>query len=81
MLVDKGRATDTIYVDFCKVFDTVPHNILVAKLDRYGFDGWALDMELAGWLHPETCSQVLYVQMEIGNKWCPSGVCAGTSTV
>jgi len=32
--LDKGRATDIIYLDLCKVFDVVPHNTLVAKLEK-----------------------------------------------
>ena len=30
------------------------------------------DKELVGWLQPECCDQLLYVQMEDGDEWCPS---------
>jgi len=45
---------------------------------------WAdcsVDKEMVAWWHPEGSGQQLNVQMEIGDKWCPSGVHIGTSTV
>jgi len=79
----KGRATDVIYLDFCKAFKTVPHNILCSKLGRYGFHGvdCLVDEELVGWSHPEGSSQRLAVQMDTGDKWHPSGVRTGTGAV
>ena len=36
--VDGGRAADVIYLDFSKAFDTVSHDVLLAKLRKRGID-------------------------------------------
>lgn len=40
--VDDGRAIDTIFFDYSRAFDTVPHCILLIKLGRYGLDSGLL---------------------------------------
>ena len=71
--LDKGFATDVIYFDFSKAFDSVPHVRLINKLKAYGVDGPLLKWFLVG--RRQMCSYKWYfIFLDTGQKRCPSGL-------
>ena len=44
-MLEEGKSIDTIYLDFGKAFDTVPHERLFCKLDGLGAQG-----KILGWI-------------------------------
>ena len=60
--VENGESFDTIYLDFRKAFDTVPHARLMCKLRAYGVDG-----KVANWVHNFLSNRTQ--QVRVGNNF------------
>ena len=41
--LDKGGETGVVLTDLSKAFDCIDHNLLIAKLDAYGFEKQSID--------------------------------------
>ena len=58
-MVANGNVVDSIYLDFSKAFDTVPHRRLIGKLESYGIRGDILNW-IKGFLQDRTHQVVVH---------------------
>ncbi|PKU45854.1 rna-directed dna polymerase from mobile element jockey- hypothetical protein [Limosa lapponica baueri] len=72
-LLDKGRAADIIYLNLCRAFDTVPHDIFVYKLERHAFDKWSVCW-IRNWLDDRTQRVAVSISMSRWRLTVMSGV-------
>lgn len=74
--LEKRRQVDSIYVDFSKAFDKVPHELALRKLERLGFPHW-----LIIWLQSYLRERSAYVKLRFAKSArfaTPSGVPQGS---
>ena len=75
-LPDSGTHVDTIYLDFAKAFDSVPHQRLLLRLERYGVEShvlaWTRDVGVGR--HQRVCVCKWFL-LRLGrcDQWCSSG--------
>ena len=72
--MDKGDSIDTVYLDFTKAFDKVPHNRLMSKLNSVG-----INTETLNWIKAFLSDRAtdlrkrIQLYVEASDKWHPSG--------
>ena len=74
--IEYGKQTDIFILDFEKTFDTVPHELLKSKLNRYGISGNTLCWIDAFLCHRKQC--VVINGSKSGWSDVKSGVSQGT---
>ncbi len=62
--LDAGLSIDTIYMDYQKAFDTVPHKRLISKLKSYGFN-----QQITNWVKSFLTSRIQQVVVNGKKSW------------
>ena len=81
---EQGKFTLGIFIDLSKAFDTVDHNILLKKLNKYGIKGSTYDWFLS---HLSNRKQCVSINREINspvfkhNMWSTSGLHIGATPI
>ena len=81
--LDDGNIGCGVFVDLQKAFDTVDHQILLAKLNHYGIHGVSNDWFKS---YLSNCNQYVCINgYESGlaaiKLWCLSGICSRTPSI
>ena len=69
--LDKGKEVCAVYFNLRKAFDSVPHRVLLQKLQSSG-----LNEHISNWLFSYLCGREQYVVLN-GKKSCPKPVTSG----
>lgn len=81
-VVGVGEVVDLIYLDFSKVFDVVPCNILTNKLRKYGIHEITINWG-HNWL--KNCIQTIAINVlsnwEKCIYWRPTEICLDSSSI